>query len=197
MNANDELAEIERITDWSALVDSALDVPPRPSGLFWALNRWFLLFHVVERGSPEEADYPDAVRFFFERLAFADYPPDLWDWRVAFKKKRGRAPRASEIPRHLRCLVPTSKRGRPRLDTVRFRKARRAWEILTYRNSYETRRDIMAFMRGCPGVSSCFGLSQASLTGDSPSNLAIDLLSQEARVSVSSLDKMRVRSRKK
>lgn len=197
MNATDELAEIERTTDWSALVDSALDAPPRPSGLFWALKRWSFLFQVVECGSPEEADYPDAVRFFFQRLAFADYPPDLWDWCVAFKKKRGRVAKTFEIPRHLRCLVPTSKRGRPRLDTDRFRKARRAWEILVFRDSYETRRDIMAFMRARPEVSSCFGLPQASLISDSPSNLAIDLLSQEAKVSVSRLDQMGVRRRKK
>jgi len=197
VNARRDLAEIEKATDWAGLVAEALAVPPRPSPLYGALQKWSLLFHVVEGGAPVEADYPEAVRFFFQRLALAHYPPELWNWLIEFKRKKGRAASLAEVPRRYRDLVPTSNRGRPRFDTRQYREARRAWEVLVFRGSYETRRDMIFFLRGRPGVTSCFGLNQASMQGDSPSNLAIDLVAKDAKKSVSRLDQMRIRNRNK
>jgi len=197
VSARRDLAEIEEATDWAGLVADALAVPPRPSPLYGALQKWSLLFHVVEGGAPVEADYPEAVRFFFQRLALAHYPPELWKWLIDFKRKKGRAVSLAEIPRRYRDLIPTSSRGRPRFDTRRYREARRAWEVLVFGWSYETRHNMISLLRGRPGVTSCFGLNQASMQGDSPSNLAIDLVAKDAKKSVSRLDQMGIRSHKK
>lgn len=197
MTARNDLAQVEANTDWPALIEEAFGDPPRPEELFRAVTQWARTFRIAERGEPQEADYPEPVRYFFQRLAHADLPPPLWDWLATFKNKKGRPAKLSEVPRQLRGMIPSSKRGRPRCDTRRYRIARRAWEVLVFRESYELRRDMIKFLRGQPGVSSCFGLNQADMCGDTPSNLAIEILSSEVGLSASRLDQMGIRRRRK
>jgi hypothetical protein len=197
MSARDDLARFEAETDWPALVAEALNDPPQIGPLFSAFTHWARLFRPSEGGEPLEADFPEPVRYFFQRLAHADFPPPLWDWLFAFKNKKDRPAKLAEIPKRLRSMIPSSKRGRPRCDTRRYRAARRAWELAVFRESYELRRDMIKFLRGQPGVSSCFGFDQADMLGDTPSNLALALISSEVDLSTSRLDQMGIRRRKK
>lgn len=80
MNATDDLRSIEETTDWAALIEMALAVPPQPALLAQRLRRWATVFQVVHHGAPEEADYPEPIRVFFRRLAFADFSPELLSW---------------------------------------------------------------------------------------------------------------------
>lgn len=196
MPARNDLDRIEATTDWPALVALALGEPPNPDRLLAALNSWAGAFRIAEGGNPLEADYPDPVRQFFQRLILADYPPTLWDWLIAFKIKHGRPAWLKEIPKRLRGMIPKSKRGRPRWDTRRFRIARRAWEVAVFRESYELRRDTIKSFGKCGNVSSCFGFNKVSMRGDTPSNLAIEKLHLETGLSVSRLDQMGIRRRK-
>lgn len=196
MPARDDLDRIEATTDWPALVALALGTPPNPSRLLAALNSWAASFRFAERGEPLEADYPDPVRQFFQRLALADYPPALWEWLIAFKIKRGRPAGLKEIPKRLRDMIPKSKRGRQRCDTRQFRTARSAWEVAVFHESYELRHTVIKLFRRCDNVSNCFGFDKVSMRGDSPSNLAIEKLALETGLSVSRLDQMGIRRRK-
>ncbi len=197
--AREELAEIESTTDWSALIEMALADPPEPQELFFRFQRWATAFSVVYGGQPLEPDFPEPMRAFFRRLAFADIPPVLIGWVGSFEARHGRKPRKEEIPPRFRGLLPsdTKRGGRPRLDTKRWRDARVAWVAEVFRGSYEARRDGIQIGREA-GFSSCFGFSPEDMNGDSPSSLALEKLSEETTLSPSRLaDLMGHRKRRK
>lgn len=197
LTARDELSRIESSTDWGRLAEQAIAEPPNPRPLYWALKAWAAAFRCAEHGEPLEPDYPEPVRAFFQRIILAHYPPVVWDWLIRFKQRKGRPAALSEVPARLRKMIPTSKRGRPRLDTKAIIAARRAWEVTVLRDSYETRRDIIAFFRRVGGRTTCFGLDQNAMRRDRPSILALDLISGELDKSPSRLDQMGVRRRKR
>jgi hypothetical protein len=195
--ARADLAQIEAATDWQALVDAALAEPPDPGPLYRALKQWELLFRVVEGGEPMEADRPEPVRFFIQRLILAAWPPRVWEWLIEFKRRKGRPASLKEIPKRYRDQIPKSKRGPPRFDTRRYRAARRAWEVVVFRDCYEFNRDMIRFLRYIPDVGGWRSLDKATMLGDRPSALALELVAGDAKISAIHLDRMGVRRRKK
>lgn len=198
MGAVDDLKSIDESTDWPALIELALGVPPKPMQLLDRLQQWATVFGVVYGGRPLEPDYPEAVRAFFRRIAFADISPELHEWADLFEERHGRRPRRNEVPARLRKLLPSDDRrgGRPRLDTKRWRDARAAWTAEIFRESYEMRRDGIRIGREA-GFSSCFGFSPEDMDGDSPSSLALERLAGETGLSPSRLADLIGHRRKK
>ena len=180
-----ELDHLTNSTDWPTLVDMALDDPPNPNQLYAALFSWNTKFQVVHSRRAGWDDFPPAVNWFFTRLAYADYPPQLFEWIMTFEKKEGRKPSTVDIPKHLQPLIPKSKGGRPRCDTKRWLTAYRAWLAVTLKHSYKMRRDTIAHIG--KHLESCFGYTNVDITGDRPSELALDKLSEETGLSVSRL----------
>lgn len=199
MAAADDLKRIEETTDWQALVDLALAVPPNPGPLLHAGSGWASVFSVVYHGPPLEADYPEPVRAFFRRLAWADVPPELIEWVERFESKHSRKPKLHEIPKRLRLLIPGDRKagGRPRIDTKRWRDAAAAWTAAVFRESYEARRDTISFFKRAGGFKSLFGFSIADVRGDRPSSLALEKLAEEAGLSRSRLADIMGHRRKK
>jgi hypothetical protein len=202
MTASFDLEKIETETDWPALVAAALAVPPMSGELADRLRKWSIIFSVVYDGEPLEADYPEPVWAFLRRLAFADVPPKLLEWVGRFEARRGRKPTEKEIPSYLRDLLPsdTKKGGRPRLDTKRWREARSAWIAASYQESYETRREILAFARKrkINPFNLCFGFPRMEIRGSyRPAELALQLLTKETGLSASRLADMMGHRRKK
>lgn len=68
MGAVDDLARIERKTNWKRLVKKALADPPTPAELAHKGAQWAAIFQVVHGGPPVEADYPEPLREFFRKL---------------------------------------------------------------------------------------------------------------------------------
>ena len=179
--APEELDFLTNSTDWASLVDMALDDPPNPRPLFSASFSWNTKFKIVNGRESNLADMPPALRYFLNRLAYAEYPPELYKWIILFEKKQGKKPSKSDIPAELKHLLPKEKSGRPRSDTRRWLAARRAWLAAHLKYSYERRRDTIANIG--KHLESCFGYTNVDICGDRPSILALDKLSDETGLS--------------
>jgi hypothetical protein len=179
--APEELDHLTNSTDWPTLVDMALDDPPNPNQLYAVLFSWNTNFQVVHSRKADWGDFPQPVSWFFTRLAYADYPPELFEWITAFEKKEGRKPSTADIPERLRQLIPKNKGGRPRCDTRRWLAARRAWLVMSLGHSYKMRRDTIAHIG--KHLKNCFGYTSVDICGDRPSTLALAKLSEEVGIS--------------
>lgn len=186
MSAEEELRRIEEATDWGLLCEQALADPPSPHTLKSAIDRWGSAFQKVHSGSPCEADFPESVRLFFSRIAYADYSPELWNWVKSYTTKNGRSPTFADLPEGLKVLVPTADkpRGRPRCDTRRFIAARLAWERASLEDNYNSKHLIIETFGRLEVTTQCFGHTKADMAGDYPSSLALETLSDETGKSV-------------
>lgn len=180
MSAADDLAQIEESTDWASLIERALADEPDPGELAFQYHRWATMFSIAYGGQPMPSDIlPPGMSDFFRLLAFADIPLELIQWADSFERDHSRRPKKEDIPRGLIRLLPKpGRKGRPRCDTQKMRKAARAWEAEVMRQSYEARRDGIAIGR-LAGFTKCFGFDQANLQSDRPSALALAKLAEE------------------
>lgn len=180
--------EMEAQTDWSALVDEATDNPPRPERLASALQRWAHAFQRDYGGPPMEPDYPPEVAEFLRRICASDIAPEALEWGDRFEARRGRRPRRSEVPKRILAMVPTTPEGggRPRLDTVRWRKVAAAWTAHQMREAYHINLEMIREARFV-GVGGVLGLSVEDIQSDTPTALALQKTAEEFGVSVRTL----------
>lgn len=180
--------EMEVKTDWPTLIGEATGDPPSPERLADALKRWAHAFELDYGGAPLAPDYPPEVAEFLRRICASDIAPDAIEWADRFEARRGRRPRRKEVPKRILAMVQSRPEsgGRPRMDTVRWRRISAAWTAHQMREAYNSNLELIRTARFI-GVGGVLGLSAEDIRGDTPFLLALQKTADEFGVSVRTL----------